>query len=277
MTTHYRESLPRLSIPPSLNLQQPISFDGRQPMFSPALPTSLQQSFHPPFPINNSMQTPMQSFFPPHPSAAASARLSHRVQRSIAQLSSNIFPPNAVPITPLGQGHFPHASLSGHPPFGQQFHPPRNRRQPSIGGPPKAALGGPGRKLSPLPPPSKTPPPATGHKIQKLNVSLPKETILGEKDDAVTHPPWARFPLNPSLVLNEQVVAYPVLTSSESFPPDDWRYHEPTTIDVFLPGKVGYSLTPLEIFSADCSFPILTPLHARAPGTPSGNKPLKKS
>jgi hypothetical protein len=34
-------------------------------MFSPALPTSIQQGFHPPFPMNgqSALQTPMQPYF----------------------------------------------------------------------------------------------------------------------------------------------------------------------------------------------------------------------
>jgi hypothetical protein len=230
MTTSYREPLPRLSFPPWLNLQQPMAFDARQPVFSPALPTS--HKFNP-GPINDkTLQTPMQPFFNP----AAPGRSAHRMQPSLANLSSH-----GVPTIPLGKGHFPHASISlvGVPPVSHQIHPPRNRRQPSIGGPPKASLGGPGRKFSPLPLPTATPLVTIQKPSKKLNVVLPKESLPGEDGKPASRPSWARMPLNPSLVFNRQVVTCPELSSAESFPPDSWRYHEPTTIDVFLPGKVG--------------------------------------
>jgi hypothetical protein len=189
---------------------------------------------------NNSIQTPMQPFFAPHPPAPFGQAAS-RVPPNLDQLSAvGVHPPIGIPLNPLRQGHFHHPSLSlaGIPSLGPQSHPPRNRRQPSIGGPPKAALGGPGRKHSPLPPSTNTPPPVTSNKLKKINVILPKELLAGEGDNPATRPSWARIPLDPSLVPKEQFVKLPELTSADSFPPDSWRYLEPTTIEVFLPGKV---------------------------------------
>jgi hypothetical protein len=241
MAGRFREPPPRLNIQPPLHMQQPVSFDGPQTMFSPALPTAIHQGFHPPFPINtNSMQTPMQPFFPSH-SPAVPGRSMHRAQPSLAQLGAgSIHASNAIPFTPLAQGHFPRNSISfvGVPPMVPHPHLPRNRRQPSIGGPPKAPLGGPARKPSPLPPLSDVQSLPAALKSKKINVALPKETEIAEGTELKTHPPWARVPLEPSLVPSERPITYPDLTSAESFPPDSWRYHEPGTIDVFLPGKV---------------------------------------
>jgi hypothetical protein len=244
MNARYRDNPPRMNIPPSLNLQQPMGFDGRHNMpYSPALPTSLQHSLHPSFPMNNhSMQTPMQPFFAPQ-LPPAPGRPTHRGQPSLAQLSSaGVLPPNGMPLTPSGHGHFPHASMShSGSNYGQQF-PQRNRRQPSIGGPPKAVLGGPQRKVSPLPTPvpsSSTAAPT--QKGKKSVVNLPKETVNYEGEPS-TRPPWARIPVKPSAIPDSLEIVYPELTTAECFPPDSWRYHVPATLDVFLPGKVNQSL-----------------------------------
>lgn len=203
-------------------------------MFSPAL----QQGFHPSFPMNNNaMQTPMQPFFNPQPPHAPGRPTHHQGHASIAHLAAaGIRPPNGFPITPLG-GHFPRASMMGIPghPSGHPF-PNRNRRQLSIGGPPKAVLGGPARKLSPLPLAAVTPVPPP-QKVKKINVNLPKETVLGEEGQPATRPIWARTTLD-GFEYKDQAIVPVELTSRESFPPDNWRNQIPDTLDVFLPGKV---------------------------------------
>lgn len=231
-------ALPRLSIPPTLNMQQPMLYDGRQPLYSPALPTSLQQSFHAPYP---SMQTPMQPFFPSTPGG----RPTHRQGASIAQLAAaGIFPPNGMPMTPVG-GHFSRPSLMLGPQNfagGQPFQP-RSRRQLSIGGPPKAVLGGPGRKLSPLPASAtETPATAVTVKVKKIAVNLPKETVPGDNGEEPAHPEWARNYLNDSFNWKDPDVQPAQLTSGEVYPPDVWKSQMPDTIDVFLPGKVCLSV-----------------------------------
>ncbi|KAL0578529.1 hypothetical protein V5O48_003472 [Marasmius crinis-equi] len=226
-----RDVLPRLNIPATLNMQQPRG----QPLFSPALPTSLQHSFHPPMPNMSNMQTPMQSFFNPPPGAPA--RPTHASQATISQLAAaGIHPPNGFPITPLA-GHFsrPSMALPGH---GQHQGPPphRNRRQLSIGGPPKAVLGGPARKTSPLPPPSVSPAPPV--KTKKMTVNLPKETIPAQEDgQPPTRPPWARSLLDAPPLPPEEPVPPVELITAEAYPPDQWRQSIPSSVDVFLPGK----------------------------------------
>lgn len=252
---------PRLNIAPLLGMQQP--FDGRQPMFSPGIPPSIQQSFHPPpFQIAPpSLQTPMQPFFPPHPPNAPGRPTyqHHRGHSSVAHFPG-FPPPTAIPMTPLGQG-FPMVP----PPFGQPFIP-RNRRAPSvsIGGPPKAPLGGPGRKHSPLPP--VPPPPA--QKGKKVIVNLPVETIPGTEDQPSSRPPWARTPM-PTTTHEEPAVLFPEVTTGYPYPPDNWRFSIPDTVDVFLPGKVRNTCLVLCVS--------LTCLPVRSLGMHSSSESLKKS
>jgi hypothetical protein len=174
----------------------------------------------------------------------------------------SIMPPNGVPMTPLGQA-FPQTPMllgpgansfaqqqqqGGGPPHHQ--HHGRNRRQQSvsIGGPPKAVLGGPNRKpVSPLPPtaaatPAAAPEPATPApapapapapiKTKKVVVKIPKERT----DDGPEE--WAREPIReedlPEVILPELLE----LTTRESYPSDYDRLVLPPTLDVFLPGKV---------------------------------------
>ncbi|TRM62921.1 hypothetical protein BD626DRAFT_557808 [Schizophyllum amplum] len=242
---HPREQLPRLNIAPSLQMQQPMSFPQGQ-MFSPALPTSLQQSFHPPFPMNHpNMHTPMQQHFGyPMPPPSAPGRPSHHAAAaSIAHLAAmGIHPPNGGPpiITPVG-GHFPRGSVMLGPPGMPGMPPPfgHKRRNMSIGGPPKAVLGGPQRKTSPLPPAAaSTSAPVT--KAKKIAVNLPKETIPGEDGAPPMRPEWARAPLDAPFECEDVRVPSAELSSAALFPPDAYRYAMPPTIDVFLPGKSNW-------------------------------------
>ncbi|KAJ7480041.1 hypothetical protein B0H11DRAFT_2157981 [Mycena galericulata] len=233
-----REPL-RLNIPPNLNSQQPMPFGG-QPMFSPALPTALQGGMFPQFPL----RTPMQPYFNPQAPGAPSRPTHRQASASIANFTPSAlqsgFP---MPMTP-GGGHFPRPSMMLGP--GQSFPPPngggppflgRNRRQPSIGGPPKAVLGGPARKLSPLPPVAVAPSP-TPQKTKKMIVKLPKESPMDEDGKPMEKPSWARTPLETPFVYKEVQVVEAELTTAEPYPSDSWRHGMPPTIDVFLPGKV---------------------------------------
>lgn len=205
-------------------------------MFSPALPTALQQGFHPPFPVPNAMQTPMQPFFNPPPPHAPNRPTHHPGSASVAHLAAGgIHPPNGFPMTPVG-GHFSRPSLMLAPGQLAPF-PHRNRRQPSIGGPPKAVLGGPARKLSPIPPGASVSP-VPPAKAKKVIVNLPKETMAGEGDEPPTRPSWARTPIPARPDEDEQKVESAELATRESWPPDGWRHMVPEVIDVFLPGKV---------------------------------------
>ena len=234
-------------IPPNLGPQQP----GQTAMFSPGLPTAIQQGFHPPFvgPIPGNLMTPMQTNFMPIPMPTVGRPINHRARASIAQLAAaGIPPPMGVPLTPLLPGQFP----QGIPPMlipapTPQFQP-RSRRAPSIstGGPPKAILGGPGVKsrvtTEPVPTPTITVPP---QKTRKVLVNIPRETIPIEGDEEMKGEEelsrreiWARIPLRPSEVPEIVDPAPPETTSAELFPPEEWRTQLPTTVDVFLPGKV---------------------------------------
>ncbi|OBZ79892.1 hypothetical protein A0H81_00127 [Grifola frondosa] len=95
--------LPRLFIPPSLNSQQPMSFAEGAPMFAAGLPSSIQQSYHPPFAMHhNPLQTPMQPAFFPQPPGAPGRPALHRSHPSVAQLAAaGILPPPGIPMTPL--------------------------------------------------------------------------------------------------------------------------------------------------------------------------------
>lgn len=237
-----RDPLPRLNTAHNLNGQQPIGGPA-QGIYSPALPTSLQQSFHPSFPMNNPLQTPMQSFFTGAPGAPG--RPTHHAHHASIQLAAaGILPPNfATPVT----SHFPRPSMmlgpGGQPQAPSHPFPNRNRRQLSIGGPPKAVLGGPARKVSPLPgaigpsitPSSSTPAPP---KTRKIVVNLPKETSVGEDGDPATRPEWARSPLANEFVYADIPVAPVEISTAELYPPDSYRLSLPNSIDVYLPGKV---------------------------------------
>ncbi|PBL01426.1 hypothetical protein ARMGADRAFT_1160623 [Armillaria gallica] len=231
----HRDALPRLNIPASLNMQQPM-----QTMYSPALPTSIQQGFHPPLP----MQTPMQNFFPQGPFGPGRPT-HHAGQASIAQLAAaGIHPPSGYPMTPMG-GHFSRPSMSMNGPPGGHPFPGRNRRQLSIGGPPKAVLGGPNRKVSPIPPAAiaasgSSTPPASQMKPKKIVVNLPKEDITGDNGQVVGRASWARNPLSDPVILPLPDVAAVETYSIEIYPSNDWRYDIPPSIDVFLPGKSAW-------------------------------------
>ncbi|KAF8213800.1 hypothetical protein K438DRAFT_1707702 [Mycena galopus ATCC 62051] len=219
-----REHL-RLNIPPN---QQHALF-GAQPMFSPALPTALQGFPHP-------LHTPMQPFFNQQVPRAP-GRPTHR--QGSASLANFTPSQSTFPMTP-GTGHFPRPSLmmgqsfQGSVPGGPPF-PNRNRRQPSIGGPPKAVLGGPARKLSPLPPVA--PPVAPPVKAKKVVIKLPNESPKDEDGKPLERPSWARTPLETPFVYKEVQIVEAELTTAEAYPPDSWRLEMPPTIDVFLPGK----------------------------------------
>jgi hypothetical protein len=216
-------------------------------MFSPGLPTAIQQSYPvPPFPLGGPgapLQTPLQAnFFAAAGPPGAPGRpnhLSHKARASMAQLAAaGIMPPPGVPMTPLG-GAFPMMGAPGGPGAGG-----RNRRAPSIsvGGPPKAVLGGPGRKHEPVPVPqqvaqAQAPPPP---KQKKVVINLPKETVKGEGDEASTstRASFARTPV-PAKDLPAQVdVPGPELTTADERDSDVQRYAVPDTVDVFLPGRV---------------------------------------
>jgi len=242
-----RDSLPRLSVGPRMNGMGP--FTPGQPTFefSPVMQTAIHvgpQGFHPHFAMSNHpLQTPLQPFFNPQPPPAPSRPSHHQAHASIANLAAaGIHPPNHFPITPLS-GHFPRASMVGIPGQYSTGHPfpNRNRRQLSIGGPPKAILGGPARKLSPLPVASITSPVPPPQRVKKININLPRETIPGEEGQPPTRPPWARTVLD-GFQFHDKEVIPAESTTAEAYPSDEERHHIPDTLEVFLPGQVYLSL-----------------------------------
>jgi hypothetical protein len=240
---HRQPPLSQLMIPPSLNSQQPISFEN-QAMYSPSLPTTIQQSMHPPWSLGPTMslQTPLQQMFAPVPPGAPGRSISHRGHASIAHLAAaGIRPPIGIPMTPLGQGQFPAGSLPTMMLPGQQFLN-RSRRAPSIstGGPPKAVLGGPAAKnrvsSDIITPPVR---PIAPPKAKKVVVNFPRETIPVEGNGQSCREPWARTPLHPSEVQEIVDPEPPEAITLPVYPADQWRYKVPDTVDVFLPGRVS--------------------------------------
>ncbi|KAL0945542.1 hypothetical protein HGRIS_014704 [Hohenbuehelia grisea] len=235
----------------SLSVQQPMPYDRLQggPLFSPALATPMQPGFHPQY-MNNPLQTPMQLFFNNQPPPAPGRPTHRAAQGSIAQLAAaGIHPPSGFPITPLG-GHFPrHSMAMGQPPIFPGGPPPqpfqgKHRKQLSVGGPPKAVLGGPGRKHSPLPVPVTNAAAAaavtSGPKQRKVVVNLPKESVLEENGTVTRREPWPRTPLPPTADPEPQGPLEVETSSAQLFPPDYWRTELPDVIDVFLPGRAAW-------------------------------------
>jgi hypothetical protein len=228
-----RESLPRLNIHNMQQQPMPV-----QQLYPPAL---LQQGFHS-YPMQSALHTPMQAFFNPQVPPAPARPTHNAHQASIQLAAAGIYPPNLV--TPIST-YFPRPSMilgSTGQPSSHPF-PNRSRRQLSIGGPPKAVLGGPARKLSPLPPsapngPATSTGPTSPQKSKKINVNLPKETVPGEDGKPATRSSWARSPLDNPFQYQDHPGIPPELTTVEVFPPDTYRLNFPNSIDVYLPGRV---------------------------------------
>ena len=244
MATRHRE-LPRLNIPAPLHMQQTLASENRQAAFSPAFPSSVQQNFQFPstHPLAASLATPMQLHSTHLGVTLPSTRFAHQARPSMAAfnpvgINMNGITMSPVPMTPMAQNYIPPQVGNG----SKLVHPfaARNKRSASIclGGPPKAVLGGPNRKLSPLPRPvAHIPNAGQTSQGKKVTVNLPKETYPEEDGQPVTRPEWARVP-QASLGLATIDAKPPELTSVETYPPDSWARHFPKTLEVFLPGKV---------------------------------------
>ena len=180
----------------------------------------------------------------------------------------NGVPPSPFTVGPGGPGQpvGPITLNNGPPGPGHRPH----RRQMSIGGPPKAVLGGPQRKVSPNPAVAA----ATANLLKKkIAVNLPKETEAaggeGEHDDAGEQgdeqapdqaatsrnrvsKEWARVPISVAEGEARMSSYVPLsddeLVSREPFPPEEWRKGLPLSIDVFLPGKVRSPVGTRQLF-----------------------------
>ncbi|KAH9171750.1 hypothetical protein EDB89DRAFT_2114402 [Lactarius sanguifluus] len=218
----HRQQLARLSIPPPF----PV------PFYSPAIQTAIHQRFPPAFPPPSVLQTPIQpSFFPgPSPGPPRPIHPGHRAaQASIALAAAGIHPPHGPPLTPLGHAQFPPT------PFCRPTVP---TIPVSIGGPPKAQLGGAGKNYRP---PSPTANAVTvTQKSNKATVNLPKETVPAGDGRPPTRSSFARTPIPPHLVPPQPPVPPPDVISADIHPPDNLRVEVPDTVEVFLPGKPAW-------------------------------------
>ncbi|OCB89245.1 hypothetical protein A7U60_g3612 [Sanghuangporus baumii] len=244
MAAQHRQQPSRLFIPPMLNSQLANSVDTRT-MFSPALQTAHQPGFPPlpsahPFNPGFPLQTPVQpSFFPPN---APPRQIGHGHRPSIAHVPSmGMQPP--IPMTPFGS-QFPPQMLhgGGQPNPSAQPFVPKSRRTPSmIGGPPKAPLGGPNRKVSPLPPSSQVAAIAEKVKARKIPVKIPVESERDEEDvDGSKRSLWSRKPISPSDLETPADLDPPEIFTAVSYPDDEYRKHLPPTVDVFLPSRAAW-------------------------------------
>ena len=108
-----------------------------------------------------------------------------------------------------------------------------------IGGPPKAPLGGPNRKVSPLPPSSQVAAIAEKVKAKKIPVKIPIESVRdGEEVDESKRSIWSRKPIPPSDLEAQVDLEPPEVSTATLYPDDEYRKHLPSTVDVFLPSRV---------------------------------------
>lgn len=255
-----RNNFLKIQVPPSLAAQE-----GGQPLFSPALPTALQHTFRPsmsfqPGPMN--LQTPIQSQFfpPPSPFIQQGHGHGHGHRGSIVGIPPQFAIPPIIPVTPMTAGfnlgmqqqqqhqvppHIAQAMAAvggGHGRTGSVSLPfNRNRRQNSIsvGGPPKATLGGPMNKHVAAPMTNPATAAAALEKMlkgKKLAVKIPQESSSEDGKPAS----FARCPVPTSELpdlAEPQLV--PDTATGEIFPEERPKGEVPRTIDVFLPGKVS--------------------------------------
>jgi hypothetical protein len=227
----------RQPLPPRLHIAPHLA-NGPAPMFSPALLTAGAGGFPfvPPHlaQFGGALQTPQApAFMPggfPAPAPGAPGRPAHRTRQSLAGMSLA-----GMPFTPLGGG-FP--LVNGAPllppgpltPGGGGF-VPRSRRTMSVGGPPKAVLGGPkAQQPAATPEPAPAPPPVKG---KKTIIRLPKETVPGENGEPSTRPEWARDPLDQPVDADSSQWDGLELTSGEEL------VEEPGFSRVYIPSKVS--------------------------------------
>jgi hypothetical protein len=164
------------------------------------------------------------------------------------------------PATPGGHG--------GHGRAGSVSLPfNRNRRQGSVslGGPPKATLGGPQNKHVAAPmtnPASSAAALEKTLKGKKIAVKIPKES---SEEDGVAPPEFARRPI-PVSELPAFDEPRPLDTNTAiSYPDERPKGDLPRTVEVFLPGKV--SELPRSFFLWLILMCQLAFFHSRVPGT----------
>lgn len=170
----------------------------------------------------------------------------HRVRASMVPFSTS---------NPLSLHAINGQAISG-PPIGmvqgQSFSGgPRNRRTQSIsiGGPPKAVLGGPSKKMPTLSPIAfeavadnleSATLSAVTTKSKKIAVNLPREnsSMTTENGQII----WKRAPLFVNDSHGHIQITAPNLTTALAYPADVDCKHIPNKMDVYLPGKVNHLL-----------------------------------
>ncbi|GJJ08779.1 hypothetical protein Clacol_002998 [Clathrus columnatus] len=202
---------PGASIPPSL-------FTG--------LPSALHGSNFPLVtPMNESFASQIPSFAPPRPSL-------HRSHPSLMFPT----PSAALSATLNSAGILNGTYIPGFPKI--------SKRTPSvsIGGPPKAPLGGPSRKITPSAPLNTGATETDKPKAKKkITVKLPIEKMAegGNSSDEVLYSLWSRQPL-PDFNICEGSVTPADIQSIESHPIEASSDSLPEVIEVFLPGKTAW-------------------------------------
>jgi hypothetical protein len=78
-------------------------------------------------------------------------------------------------------------------------------------------------------------------KKKRIVVNLPKETIQAEEGQPATRPAWARQLSDSGDDSSISVTPVQIITA-EIYPPDAWRSELPDIIDVYLPGKVSFTI-----------------------------------
>lgn len=251
--------LSRLSIPsvpssPYNQMHSPVTLDG-QPLFLSQSPSA---AFHPAVPPHMlAMPVPANMPSSPRLPFAPNPMWGHQSRPSLAG--------GMIPATPGSAvaGQFP---FNGPPRPG--FH---NRRAQSIslGGPPKAVLGGPKRPdpvqrsvsttidaaspainaVADIAPPTPLPVselpkplPSTLPKLtKKVSVKLPSESV---HPDSVNAPLWYRYPIRFNAPQNEQAVEPPTISTAEIFDITDPAVPASSSaIQIGIPPPVG--LLPL--------------------------------
>lgn len=263
MGSQRNHNLLKIQVPPQ---------EGGQPLFSPALPTALQHTFRPSISVApNAMnpfalQTPLQAQFYPPQAPFVQPGHGHAHRGSLVGIPPQFAmgPPVLGPITPLTAGFGlgmqqqqhqlpPHLAQAiaagniggvggGHGRTGSVSLPfNRNRRQNSIsvGGPPKATLGGPQNKHVAA---TVTNPATSAAAIEKMLkgkkivVKIPQEAP-NEDGEPVS---FARYPVPLSELSNmEDPQPIPETVTGDVYPEERPKGDVPRSIDVFLPGKVS--------------------------------------
>lgn len=277
---NHRHHLSRLNVPQSISIAP--GYFAEQALFTPGPNTA--QVGQASFMAHNFPHGPQTAFLLNTPGPGQSTFLQqqqqqnrpgpphsmHRQHASIAHLGGGGIG-LGMPMTPGGgmlqqQQQHQFAAMvaaglhTGQPPPGGLSVPPfvpRSKRTISIGGPPKAVLGGPNRKPSPLPPtPAGESAPALPEvKKKKSTVKFPLESDPspeGEdsaESDGRTKSLWSRNPI-PASELPEPPVDQGLEATSIGWHPEHaLRSELPNSIEVLLHGKVcgAYLLTTVDM------------------------------